>query len=248
MNFGTNVENGRHGLYAPTTLLRGSVIGGEGFITGRKYTALLNENFLTYTKSLENHDFTLMGGYSYQTTSSETWRTGGQSLLTDSGFWWGLSGASVANPPTSGLSETVLSSFYGRLNYKLFDRYLVTLSSRYDGSSRFSKNNKWAFFPSAAIAWNVKEESFLVDNDAISQLKFRASYGVTGSQSISPYQSLAELRFVHSVQNSTLVNAVRPSAVANDNLTWESTTQTDFGVELGLFDHRITLVADFTKK
>lgn len=248
MNFGANIENGRQGLYAPTSLMRGSVIGGEGFITGRKYTALLNENFLTYTKSLENHDFTLMGGYSYQTTSSERWRAGGQSLLTDSGFWWGLSGASVANPPTSGLSETVLSSFYGRLNYKLFDRYLVTLSSRYDGSSRFSKNNKWAFFPSAAVAWNVKEESFLVDSDAISQLKFRASYGVTGSQSISPYQSLAELKFVHSVQNSALVNAVRPSAVANDNLTWESTTQTDFGMELGLFNHRVTLVADVYKK
>lgn len=248
MNFGAFIDNTRQGVYSPTSLLGGSQVGGAGSVSGSKYTSLLNENFVTYQKSLENHDFTVMGGYSYQSTSSEWWRAGGQSFLTDSGYYWGLTGAAVANPPASNLAETTLSSFYGRVNYKLFDRYLFTLNGRYDGSSRFAKNNKWAFFPSAAVAWNMKDEAFLTDSDVVSQLKLRASWGVTGSQSIAPYQSLAELGFVHSIQNSSIVNAVRPISVANDNLTWESTTQIDFGLELGFFNQRIVLVTDFYNK
>ena len=110
---------------------------------------------------------------------------------------------------------------------------MITLNARYDGSSRFAKNNKWAFFPSGALAWNIAEESFMEDVEKVSQLKLRLSYGVTGNQAIGPYQSLAKFGNVHSIQNSQIVNAVRPTAVANDNLTWESTAQTDIGIDLG---------------
>ena len=122
---------------------------------------------------------------------------------------------------------------------------MVTVNARYDGSSRFAKNNKWAFFPSGAVAWNIAEESFMDDLETLSQLKLRVSYGVTGNQAIGAYQSLAKMRTVHSIQNSSIVNAVRPNAVANDNLTWESTAQTNIGVDLGLFEQRVYLNADY---
>lgn len=249
-NWGANTRNRRRGRYTPSSLLQGVAVGGDGRIEGSKYTSLLTENYLTYRFVTENnnHNLTAMAGYSYQSTSSEYWSAHGQSFLTDSGYYWGLSGASVFQAPAANLSETVLSSFYGRVNYKLFNRFIFTFNARYDGSSRFAKNEKWAFFPSGAFGWNIKDESFMSDVELVSQLKLRASYGVTGSQAISPYQSLAELSFVHSIVNSNIVNAVRPTAVANDNLTWESTTQSDIGIEIGFLNQRIVLVADFYNK
>ncbi len=248
INLGASISNGREGLYYPTTLMAGANTGGMGNIDGSKYTLLINEDYFTYSKKFGVNDLTVMAGYSYQSTSSEWWRAAGQSFLTDAGYWWGLNGAAVFSQPGSNLTETALTSFYGRINYKLFDRYLITVNGRYDGSSRFAKNNKWAFFPSGAIAWNIADEPFMQDAQRISQLKLRASYGVTGSQSIAAYQSLARFSPVHSIQNSQIVNAVRPTTVANDNLTWESTAQLDVGFEFGMFKQRIVLVADYYNK
>lgn len=248
INLGANIDNRREGLYYPTTLMAGANTGGDATISASKYTSLLNEDYFTYTKNFGINDLTVMAGYSYQSTHSEWWRTGGQSLLTDAGYWWGLNGASVFKAPGSDLTETALTSFYGRINYKLLDRYLITVNGRYDGSSRFAKNNKWAFFPSGAVAWNIADEPFMESVESVSQLKLRASYGVTGSQSIAAYQSLAQFSPVHSIQNSSIVNAVRPTDVANDNLTWESTAQSDFGVELGLFKQRIVFIVDLYNK
>ncbi|WP_372650884.1 SusC/RagA family TonB-linked outer membrane protein [Draconibacterium sp.] len=248
VTIGANINNYRTGDYVPTTLNAGAQSGGSASINSGKYTGLINENYLTYTKQFGNHNISAMAGYSYESTRSEGWSASSQTFLTDASLWWNLDGASTYNSPGSGLVETELSSYYGRVNYKLFDRYMITLNARYDGSSRFAKNEKWAFFPSGAIAWNVMEESFMQEVKKISQLKLRASYGVTGNQSISPYQSLARLGTVHSIQNSAIVNAVRPTSVANDNLTWESTAQTDVGFDLGLFDQRLSLVGDYYYK
>lgn len=121
---------------------------------------------------------------------------------------------------------------------------MLTLNARYDGSSRFAKNNKWAFFPSGALAWNVAEESFMESVDEVSQLKLRGSYGITGNQAIGPYQSLARFGSVVTIIDGNIVNAVRPTTVANENLTWESTAQTNIGFDLGLYGMRIMLNGD----
>jgi len=248
VNLGSSMYNSRNGNYHPTTLLGGANVGGEGNISSNKNTAVINENYLTYSKVFGNHDITAMAGYSYQSTNSEYWNAAGTTFLTDAFLWWDLDGSSNYMMPSSSITQTRLSSFYGRLNYKLLDRFLFTGTARYDGSSRFAKNNKWAFFPSGAFAWNVIKEDFMQNVDLVSQLKLRASYGVTGNQAISPYQSLARFGTVHAIQNSEIVNAVRPRTVANDNLTWESTAQTDIGIDLGLFDHRVILIADYYNK
>ena len=245
VTLGANTENERIGEYTPTTLQGGVGVGGDAQVQGRKNTLLLNENYLTYQKTLGIHDFTVLGGYSYQSNEFENWRARGQSLVTDAGSYRNLNSASVWLQPQSGLTDWQLSSFYGRLNYTLADKYLFTFNARYDGASRFSAGNQWAFFPSGAVAWNVSEEDFLQGNRWLSFLKLRASYGLTGNQAINPYQTLAEFDTRLSIVNNEPVNAVAPSRVANENLTWETTAQVDIGADVGFLDDRINLTVDW---
>ena len=248
--FGAKTWSSRYGNYLPSSMYGGRSVGGRGSIQGYRETDIINENYFTYNKNINDiHDISLMTGYSYQSFSAESWTSTSENYITDSFSYWNLGGGSVAKTPSSSLTESKLASFYGRLNYKLFNRYLITLNARYDGSSRFAKNNKWAFFPSGAIAWDIAQENFMKSISQVSQLKLRGSYGITGNQAISPYQSLARLATLSStIINNTLVNSVVPSSVANDNLTWESTAQTDIGFDLGLLKQRISIVGDYYYK
>ncbi|MBO9573642.1 MAG: SusC/RagA family TonB-linked outer membrane protein, partial [Chitinophagaceae bacterium] len=123
-------------------------------------------------------------------------------------------------------------------------RYLLTLTARADGSSRFGSDNKWGTFPSAAIAWLVTNENFAESWRAISQLKLRFSAGLTGNQDITPYQSLARLAYANYNFNNTLVGGFAPSSYGNSNLGWEKSAQYNLGVDLALFSSRIRLVGD----
>jgi TonB-linked SusC/RagA family outer membrane protein len=245
--FGAQTWSNRYGSYLPTTMYGGRSINGRGTIDGRRITNLSNENYFTFNENFnEIHDVTLMAGYTYESHRSEFWRAQSENFLSDAFDFWNLSAGSNYRAPNSSLTESELSSFYGRLHYKIFDRYLFTFTGRYDGSSKFAKNNKWGFFPSGAVAWNIAEETFMDGIPQISQLKLRGSYGITGNQSIAAYGSLALMRTIPSVMiGNEVVNAVTPNTVANDNLTWEKTAQRDIGVDLGLFDQRILLTADY---
>ena len=244
---GIRMWSSRNGEYTPKTLNAGVNVGGQGSIQGNRNTDFVTEHYLTYSKKIgEAHNLLVMGGYSYQSFRAEQWRAESQNFINDAFIFWDLDGGSVPRTPESSLTESELASYYGRINYKLFDKYLFTINARYDGSSRFAKNQKWAFFPSGSVAWVLSEEAFLSGVDQINQLKIRASYGVTGNQAIGPYQSLARLRTLPStVINNTLVNAVGQSSVANNNLTWESTAQTNIGIDLGLYQSRISLTMDY---
>jgi TonB-dependent starch-binding outer membrane protein SusC len=135
-----------------------------GSVSGGKNTLLQNENYLTYSKTLfENHDLTAMAGYSFQTQENETWSGSGQGFITDAFSYWNLGGAAVWNRPGSGFSDWTLKSYYGRINYSINSKYMFTANARYDGSSTFSKNHKWAFFPSGSFAWNMGSEQFMSD-------------------------------------------------------------------------------------
>ena len=245
-SFGATINNRRAGSYSPTTLTEGRNVGGWGAIDGAKSTLFLNENYLTYSKDLtESSNLSAMLGYSFQTSSSESWGAEAQNFLSDAFSFWNLGGSSLWQPPFSGLTEWQISSYYGRVNYSLNDRYMFTLNARYDGSSNFSVNNKWAFFPSGAFAWNMGNESFMSGVDAVSFWKWRVSYGVTGNQAIGPYQTLARFSPVFTVINGQTVNAVRPTTVANNDLTWETTTQLNIGTDIGLFNDRLNITAEY---
>lgn len=242
---GASSNNSRTGQYTPTVLQGGAGVGGDGRINASKNSLILNENYLTYNADIGTHSLSVMGGYSYQLSHNENWGGRGQGYPTDAGLFWDLDGSSSWQRPNSGLSEWELASWYSRINYNIDSKYLITLNARYDGSSVFSEGNKWAFFPSGAIAWNMTEEAFMADVNPISTWKWRVSYGLTGNRGISPYQTLAALGNVLTIQNGVPVNALAPTSVANRDLTWETTAQFDIGLDVGLLADRINVVMDY---
>jgi TonB-dependent starch-binding outer membrane protein SusC len=248
-SFGATTNNRRVGTFSPTTLTEGRNVGGWGTMEAGKSTLFLNENYLTYKRSFsETSDLTALVGYSFQTSRNENFGAEAQNFLSDAFSYWNLGGSSLWQSPFSNLSEWQISSYYGRLDYSFKDRYSLTVNARYDGSSVFSAGNKWAFFPSGAIAWNMKNESFMSGVDAVSFWKWRVSYGVTGNQAIGPYQTLSRFSPVFSVIGGSTVNAVRPTSVSNPDLTWETTTQLNIGTDIGLFNDRISLTAEYYRK
>ncbi len=243
---GANINSRRSGQYYPRTLERGNAVDGEATLGFAKSTNFITENYLTYNKTIANvHDISIMGGYSYQSDRRESLNTITSGFISDSFSWWNI-GAGVNEPYLS--SATVfseISSFYGRLNYSFNNKYLLTFNARYDGSSNFAANNKWAFFPSAAFAWNISEESFLSSSSLVDVLKLRLSYGQTGNQSIRPFQSLASFTTVLTTVQGGEAPALRPGSPGNPDLTWETTTQTDIGIDLAIWQSRLAFTADY---
>ncbi|MCT4591398.1 MAG: TonB-dependent receptor [Carboxylicivirga sp.] len=150
----------------------------------------------------------------------------------------------------SSFSDYNMQSFLGRVNYGLKDKYLLTVSFRADGSSKFGKDNKWAYFPSASVAWRLSEESFIKDLNVFSNFKLRTSYGVTGSQATGAYASLNRLNtgMPYPIDGTNLSSGVGPGSPANKDLSWEKTSQMNYGVDLGFMDNRISLIVDVYKK
>ncbi|WP_341226169.1 TonB-dependent receptor [uncultured Arcticibacterium sp.] len=205
------------------------------------------ENYLTYTKDFKDiHSITGLLGISWQETNFFDMRASVSGFATDY-FTYNNLGAGALNPSVgSGASRNAFNSYFGRLNYGLKNKYLVTFTGRADGSSKFGENHKFSFFPSGALAWRVSEESFLQGNNVISNLKLRTSYGLTGNSEIPAYSSLSLLSSNYStIYNDSRVSGTGISRLANPDLRWEKTAQTDFGVELGLFKGRINIEADY---
>ena len=223
-------------------------IGEQGFagVRNRKEAFFSIENYLTYNKRIgENHSFTGLAGISWQETNFNNMSSVVRGFATDY-FEYNNLGAGSLNPQVgSNGSRQALNSYFGRVNYSLMNKYLFTATGRADGSSKFGRNNKFSFFPSAALAWRVSEEPFLKDSKVISNLKLRTSYGVTGNSEIPPYSSRSLLGSgFAAVFNDTRVVGTGINRLANPDLRWEKTTQSDIGVELGLFGGKISFEAD----
>ncbi|WP_248722379.1 TonB-dependent receptor [Seonamhaeicola sp. ML3] len=243
--FGFSSRNRTRGRFTPSTLITSA--GDQGGIAGisnLKNTNILSENYLTYTKELGKGNLTVLAGYSYQKDRTVSNASGAEGFVTNSVSYFNLGTASTPLFPSSFLNEFEIQSQYGRINYDYDDKYLLTLTARRDGASNFAKNNKYAFFPSGAFGWKISNEDFLQDNNTISNLKLRVSYGVTGNPSIAPYQSLATLESIYAVTGDQTVNAVVSGRPANPNLKWESSYQTNFGIDLGLWQNRVSLSLD----
>ncbi|WP_036156632.1 SusC/RagA family TonB-linked outer membrane protein [Maribacter forsetii] len=244
--FGLSTENQTRGIYLPSLLTQ--TAGGESgraIVDIDKETSVLSENYLTYTTELGKGNLTLLGGYSYQKTVAENFFSEATGFISDGFSFYGLGSATNILQPDSSRSEIEIQSQFGRLNYDWDDKYLLTATLRRDGASNFAANEKYALFPSAALGWKVSNEKFLQDSKAISNLKLRASYGVTGNPSISAYQSLSRLETIYASSNGQTVSAVTPEQSENPNLKWESSYQSNFGIDLGFVNNRITLSLDY---
>ncbi|MCE7067496.1 TonB-dependent receptor [Dyadobacter sp. CY326] len=213
----------------------------------RKETFWSFENYLTYNKTFGGiHALTALAGISWQETNIATTGASVRNFSTDY-FNFNNLGAGATLPSVgSGASRFAFNSYFGRLNYTLKEKYLLTFTGRADGSSKFGENHKFAFFPSAALAWKVSDEEFLKSQTLISNLKVRTSYGLTGNSEIPPYSSLSLLSANYAtIYTDTRVNGTGINRLANPDLKWEKTAQTDAGVEVSFLKGRISLEADY---
>ncbi|MCK9639474.1 MAG: TonB-dependent receptor [Prolixibacteraceae bacterium] len=222
---------------------------GAASVSTSQNLSLLGENTITYTKSFnENHKFNALAGFTYENNKYTMLAASGSGFMSDVFETYNLGAAKSFGIPSTAFTESTLLSYLGRANYSYKDRYLLTVSMRADGSSKFSEGNKWGYFPSGAFAWRIKEESFLKDNPNISDLKFRIGWGKTGSQAISAYATQVLLSSGSTVFDDTGYTYFAPSSIYPGDLKWETTEQTNVGVDVGFLNNRLHLTADYYYK
>lgn len=210
----------------------------------------LNENILMWDKTFKDiHSINLLGGFTIQRNNIETVTGAASNFVNDVMTYNNLGSGSIYNKPESSATQWSLMSYLARANYSLYDKYLFSINGRVDGSSRFGDNNKYGFFPSGSIAWRITEEDFMEPvKSVINNLKLRTSYGFTGNTEIGVYESLATLGSNSWTIGNQLVSGFYPNRIPNPDLKWERTGQFDIGIDLGLFDNRLRITADYYSK
>ena len=246
--FGSNMAYQKNNFYLPRTVYAGMANSGRADVSSSRYFEWLNENTLNYKKVVDQHSFNVLVGYTFQNADFESVSASGQNFASDILTYNDLGAAQQTNTSGSRSYDWSLRSYLGRINYDLGNKYLFTLSGRFDGSSRFGEDNKFSFFPSGSFAWRLSNEKFLSNVKTVSDLKIRASYGVTGNQEIGQYQSLGALSTVGYNFGNVINIGYAPSRIANPNLRWETTSQVNLGVDIGLLKNRISLTADWYQK
>jgi TonB-linked SusC/RagA family outer membrane protein len=241
------IENGdsRTDYYRTTRFINST---GQARIQTPKNTSVLSENTVNYRKDFGKHNINALAGFTYQNYVSTTFAASGTGFISDNQETYDIGAAATQNVPSSSYTKWSLISYLARVNYSFDNRFLATISFRTDGSSRYSEGQKWGYFPSAALAWRLSEEAFIKRIPAISDLKVRIGYGETGNTAIDPYFTLNQLISSQVVFGDALVPAYSPSDRLAGPLKWETTAQTDVGIDLGLFDNRLSLAADFYVK
>jgi TonB-linked SusC/RagA family outer membrane protein len=247
---GAITRNSNNYRYMNTNTFTGFQKSGLAQSSNGIYTRLQNSNIITYTKQAGIHNFTVTAVAEQQVETDKNTSIDANGFSVDDNSVWDLGGAATRFAASYN-RKRVINSYLARVNYSLSEKYLLTASYRADGSSVFGANNKWGYFPSVSAAWRASEETFLKDLDLFSDFKVRASWGVTGNQSISPYASLSQIlsgaNYPYNGNDATDIGFSIVRA-ANPNLKWESTTQTDIGVDLGLFNGRLTASFDYYVK
>lgn len=243
----------------------GTFNDGYGSINNWKDDNFVVEAYLTYNKVFDKHRLNAMAGYSYENYQSRSSFLAARGFVNESLNNENLaSGDASTYSISNGLYKTEMVSGMARLNYVYNDRYLATITARMDGSSKFGDDNKYALFPSGALSWNAHEESFVKDLNVFDILKFRASYGYSGNQGISAYQTLSRYGQHKYFHNGVFVTAIGPgyqsgttgqdgifalwSGIPNSGLKWETTSQLDVGLEMSFFKNRLNVSFDWYNK
>ncbi len=243
---GVSVNSWRQGQFTPSTLIQGEALNGVARVDTRRQSNVLSENYFTIQKEWSGHRLNIVNGYSFQKRINEGVSTLNAGFINNESSFRALQLGSNPGIPSSFVTETVLKSYYSRLNYSLKEKYKFTLTGRFDGFSAFAPNNKWGFFPSGAFAWNIIDEPFLSNTKILSNLKFRSSYGFTGNPGAGANSSLAELRPTFSLVPGENAFIVRD--LENADLRWEQTEQVNIGIDAGFLDGRVNLSTDIYNK
>jgi len=245
--FGVNIYNTRNGQFFDSSSLeeinQKQTLAAINTGTTRFYNW---DNILTYNTAIGDHSFTVTALTSYTRKNFDSLNASGTGLAFNSQLFYNLAGTTTANRSiTSGFIQSNTMSYAGRLNYAYKGKYLLTLTERVDGASLLSAGHKWAAFPSAAAAWRISDEEFMQHVNAVSNLKLRASYGVTGNSGIPPYGTQTflvnqSMGFENTAAQAYVIN----SRIGNSDLKWELSKTVDVGVDLTLFKNRIDVALD----
>lgn len=202
------------------------------------------ENTLNYNFKIDKHDFSVMAGNALYQNETETYTGSGHDIISPSMLFYNLGALQNSQKISSNYIKTTMASFFGRINYKFNEKYLLTLTFREDGSSVLASKHKWGFFPSAAFAWRMKEEKFLKDVEWLYNLKLRLSYGISGNSAVSAYQTQGGLgKTMYSFINNGVEGGAYgyyPALTPNTALGWEKTATTNFGIDFGFLNNRIS--------
>jgi iron complex outermembrane receptor protein len=249
VNLGYNKQAIDRNSYISKTNPQGEGSGGYASVQKLEDYSKLLETIITFDKSFGKHSINAIAGYSYQYFKNDGLRNTAKGFLSDEFKWYSLQAASSIESVTSYLESNKLISEYGRINYNYDSRFLLTATVRRDGSSRFGSGNKWGLFPSGAASWRISQEDFF-NSSKVSDLKIRASYGVTGNQEIGSYNSISSLGASTSgyLIGGNRITIVLPQQYANPDLKWEETAQLDIGLNFGFFDQRIFGSIDYYRK
>ncbi|MEX2511511.1 MAG: TonB-dependent receptor [Cyclobacteriaceae bacterium] len=247
------IRNSKYFYFNPSTATPGMNVAiptvASSVRDNREVFSWLNENTVTYTKSINDHNFQLLGGFTNQKFRLDRTQIAANTYADDR--LPTVQGAININRGStiSDVQEWALTSFLSRLTYNYQGKYLLTAAIRADGSSRFGSENRWGVFPSVSAGWVMSDEGFLNTSDKVSFMKIRGSYGVTGNNNIGNYTQYA---LVNNTVNHVFDNSVVPGAavtsLSNPFLGWETTQQFDIGLDLGLIEDRIQFVYDFYSK
>lgn len=254
-NYGYNYRSGFNGTYYGRDTYEGREVGGQvggkASISNSHYNDYTWENILRYEREIGMHRFDVTGLFSVQETHSVSSSLSGAGFVTDDASYNMMATAERNQTISSGLSETAMLSYMGRLNYALMNKYMATLTARTDGASVFGENNKYAFFPSVALAWHIGEENFMKRNaEWVDMLKIRASYGANGNQAIDTYATLdrlySKVKYIWGDSGPSANTAYLPgNGIGNPNLKWETTYTANLGLDFQLFKGRLGGTIEF---
>ena len=241
------------GTYLPTTLVPGKDVGGRADLLNLGFMRSLIEAYFNYNKNFgSSHKLNAVVGVSSQMDNNLRHFSQVQKFSTDAFLYYNLGAASQRLFSESTRTQTKMSSVYGRLNYSFRDKYLATFTMRADASSRFGSNNRTGYFPSGSLAWRILQEDFmsgLKSSIRLSNLKLRASYGVTGNDRIPDYLYLTTILPTRvTLDGTNLYAGVTSGNLPNPDLQWESTAQFNVGLDIGFINDRITSTVDYYKK
>jgi TonB-linked SusC/RagA family outer membrane protein len=247
---GGDLLDNKNNYYASRNTFLSGGIGSASIIADQSFN-WLSENTLTYSKTfLENHSITALLGYTYQEANYEGVTANATNFTSDFASYNNLGAGATLVAPASGATQWALLSYLSRINYSYSNRYLLTLTARRDGSSRFGPTNKFGFFPSGAFAWRIANESFMSGQNIFSDLKLRVSYGLTGNQEIGDYRFLPALNsptYIFGTTGSRFIGAV-PGGISNLDLQWEKNAQFDVGLDMALLRGRLNITVDYYNK
>ena len=235
--------------YYPGTLpMKAENEGGEAYRAEWDEQSFSSETTATYKLEKNDHKFDIMGGFSAYSFTSHDFNLSGKGYMDDAIMWNNMNAVLDKETYSAGTaySKSTKMSVFARANYNYGSRYYLTVTGRYDGASNFASNNKWAFFPSAALKWNVANENFMKDVRWIDELSIRLSAGISGNDAISTYRSLAALS---STTGGYLFDGSQPvafyrSRLDSPDLTWEKTTSYNLGIDWSMFNDRLKITAE----